>query len=213
VTSRLCVLQVLAAPLLALPVAAASGSSPALDLLKSAIDPNPRLQTYTAAATLSASLHGAVPVQKTFKGTAYYSRPQTKIVFENLSGPYSRFKELTTTTPSFEEATADYDIAPRVDDGTLSTYVLVPSKPGRRVKSLTLTVDDRTALIARAAWTYTDGGRLSFEPHYSTVGSYKVVTNESIAARFPAYSVDGTLHLSGYQFDVRIEPGVFGASK
>jgi len=78
-----------------------------LDLLRRAADPNPTLQSYTASAQLSATLKAVVPVHQTFNGTAYYLKPKRKIEFQGVPGPLSRFKDLATATPSYEEASAN----------------------------------------------------------------------------------------------------------
>jgi hypothetical protein len=196
-------------PILFTVLGASPTQSPSLDLLKRAMDPQAGLNSYTASASLAATLHVAVPVHKTLSGTAYYLKPNHKIVFANVSGPLSKFKELTATTPVYAEARADYVITVVGDDGKTSTYLFVPSASGRRVKSLSLAIDDRSADVVRAVWNYTDGGRLSFEPTYATVGSYRLPVTEVISARFPSYRVDGTLRLSDYQLNASVPAGIF----
>ncbi|HEY2554562.1 MAG TPA: hypothetical protein VGI15_04870 [Candidatus Cybelea sp.] len=190
-----------------------AGAAPAasLDLLRRAVDPNPTLNSYTASAQLSATLHVLIPVNKNFSGTVYYLRPRRKIEFENVSGALSRFKDLASQTPSYEQAMAEYTIAPLRDDGTISTYSLVPKKPGGRVKSVMLTVTDTTALIARAQWAYSNGGSLSFDQNYTNVGQYRLPAKTNIAARFPGYSVDGTLTFANYQPNATVSPSAFAS--
>ena len=127
-------------------------------LLRRATNPNPGLNSYTGTAHLSATVHVVVPVHKEFDGKVYYLRPNRKIEFQNVSGSLSKFKDLVTSTPSYDEAMTQYTIAPQSDDGTNSSYLLVPKKSGSRVKSLTVRVDDQSALIDRAQWAYTNGG-------------------------------------------------------
>ncbi len=186
---------------------AAQTASP--ELLRRALDPNPTLRSYVASATLSVELHAAVPVRKTFQGTAYYRRPAHKIVFENVPWPWTRFKALASMASTYAEVTSDYAITPLVDDGNTSTYALASRKRGGRVKSLTVTVGDRQALIVRAVWVYTGGGTLSFAQTYLGVGVCRVLSTSNISARFPQYSVDGTLQLSNYRLDARVPASVF----
>ncbi|HEY6485979.1 MAG TPA: hypothetical protein VIX83_06330 [Candidatus Cybelea sp.] len=182
-----------------------------LDLLRRAVDPNPTLNSYTASVQLSATLHVLIPVHKNLRGTVYYLRPRRKIEFENVSGALSRFKDLASQTPSYEQATAEYTIAPLQDNGTISTYSAVPKKPGGRVKSVTLTVSDTTALIAHAQWAYSNGGSLSFDQNYTNVGQYRLPAKTNIAARFPGYSVDGTLTFAMYRPNATVSPSVFAS--
>lgn len=182
-----------------------------LDLLRHAADLNPGLQSYTASAELSATLHALVPVHRTFTGTVYYLKPKRKIEFNNVSGPLSRFKDLASSTPSYEELTADYTVTPLGDTGTLSSYSLVPKKPGSRVEKLTVMVDDALALVRHAQWLYTNGGRLELDQSYAKVGTFQLPAKADIAARFPGYSVDGELSFSGYKPNAAVSPAVFAS--
>jgi hypothetical protein len=179
------------------------------DLLQRAADPNPTLKSYTASAQLSATLHAVIAMHRTYNGTVYYLRPRRKIAFENVSGPLSRFKELTASTPTYDQAVAQYTITPLGDDGTLSRYSLVPKTSGGRVKSLEVKVDDKSALVVHAQWSYTNGGTLSFDESYIQVGDYHLPSKATIAARFPGYNVDGTLTFSGYKPGAEVSPSVF----
>ncbi|HEX4013999.1 MAG TPA: hypothetical protein VHX17_08945 [Candidatus Cybelea sp.] len=190
---------------------AGAAQTASMALLRRAVDPNPTLNSYTASAQLSATLHVLIPVHKSFGGTVYYLRPKRKIELQNVPGALSRFKDLATQTPSYEQATAQYTIAPLTDNGTVSTYSAVPKKAGGRVKSITLTITDATALIARAQWTYTNGGTLDFDQTYTTIGQYRLPAKADISARFPGYSVDGTLTFSNYQPNATVSPSVFAS--
>lgn len=190
---------------------AESAPAPSLDLLKRAVNPNPTLQSYTASAQLSATLHVIIPDHKTFSGTVYYLKPKRKIEFQNVSGALSRFKDLAASTPTYDEAVAEYTITPTTDDGSTSTYSLVPKKQGSRVKSLTVSVNDSTALVSHAEWLYTNGGKLDFTPTFTTVGTYHLPAKTDIAARFPDYSVDGTLTFSNYKPNASVSPSVFAS--
>jgi hypothetical protein len=190
---------------------AQAAQTASMDLLRRAVDPNPTLNSYTASAQLSATLHVVIPVHKTFSGTVYYLRPKRKIEFQNVSGELSRFKDLASQTPSYEQVMAQYTIAPLADNGTISTYSAVPKKPGGRVKSITLTITDATALIARAQWAYSNGGALSFDQTYTNVGQYRLPAKANIGAHFPGYSVDGTLTFANYQPNATVSPSLFAS--
>ena len=164
-----------------------------LDLLRRATDPNPTLKSYTASAKLDATLHVVIPVHKSFDGTVYYLKPKRSIEFANVSGSLSKFKDLVTSTPSYEGAMKQYTVTPLTDDGSESSYSLVPKKPGSRVKGLILSVNDQSALIERVVWSYTNGGSLRFAQTYGAVSGFALPTKSDIAARFPDYSVDGTI--------------------
>ncbi len=190
----------------------AAAQTPSMSLLQRAANPNPTLNSYTADAQLSAILHVALPLHKSFSGTVYYLRPKRKIAFQNVFGPLSKFQNLVSATPSYDQVVAQYTVTPLSDDGGASTYSLVPKATGSRVKSVTITVNDQSALLTRAQWSYTNGGTLSFDQSYSTVGSYRLPSKADIAARFPGYSVDGTITFSNYKPDAPVSPSVFAPS-
>ncbi len=154
-------------------------------------------------------LHALVPIRKNLNGTVYYLRPRRKIEFQNVSGPLARFKDLASSTPTFDEAMAEYTITPLTDDGTVSTYSLIPKNAASRVKSVVVSVNDQSALVANARWAYTNGGNLVFSQAYSNVGNFRLPAKVTIAARFPGYSVDGTLTFSNYKPNAAVAPSVF----
>lgn len=195
------------------PILGRGAQAASLDLLRRATDPNPTLTTYTASAQLSATLHVVIPVHKNITGTVYYLKPKRKIEFQNLSGPLARFKDLASQTPSYEQATTQYTIAPGSDDGTTSTYTLTPKNTGSRVKNIVVSVDDTRALVTHAHWSYTNGGSLAFAQTYQNVGTFRLPAKADISARFPGYSVDGTLTFTNYQPNVPVSPAVFASPK
>jgi hypothetical protein len=189
--------------------AIAVAQTASLDLLRRAINPNPTLNSYTASAQLSATLHVVVPVHKNFNGTVYYLRPKREILFQGVSGALSKFKDLVSSTPTYDEAMAQYTITPLTDNGTISTYSAVPKKAGGRIKSIIVTVNDQSALVTGAKWSYTNGGTLTFNQTYTNVGDFRLAAQATIAARFPGYSVDGTITFAGYQPNATVAPSVF----
>jgi hypothetical protein len=206
---------VAAAALLCATVAATSPPGPtvpaSIALLQRATNPNPALKSYTASAQLSALLHELIPIHKTFNGTVYYLRPTRKIEFQGVPGALSRFRELASTTPTYEQATAEYAITPLTDNGKVSTYSLVPKTTGGRVKNLVLTIGDKRALVHSARWNYTNGGSLTFSEKYENVGAFRLPAKATISARFPGYSVDGTLTFTNYQPNAPVPPSIFAS--
>ena len=190
---------------------AANAPGPSLRLLARATNPNPTLNSYTASAQLSALLHAVVPIHKTFSGTVYYLRPNRKIEFQGVPGALSRFRDLASTTPTYEQATQQYVITPLTDNGTVSTYSLVPRKTGGRVKNVVISISDASALLSQAQWNYTNGGTLTFGQSYTNVGSYRLPVTATISARFPGYHVDGTLAFTNYRTNVAVSPVVFAS--
>jgi hypothetical protein len=183
-----------------------------LDLLRRALDPNPTLQSYTASAQLSALLHVLLPVHETFNGTVYYLRPQRKIELQDVPGPLSGLKDLAMATPTYDEASTEYTITALADDGVLSKYLFIPNKPGSRVRSITISIDDSSALISHSEWSYNNGALLRFDHTYTNVGNFRLPAKSTIAARFPGYSIDGTLTFSDYQPNANVPPSIFATT-
>jgi len=188
---------------------AAAGKTASMDLLARATNPNPTLNSYTASAQLSALMHAVIPIHKTFNGNVWYLRPNRKIEFQGVPGALSRFRDLASTTPTYQQAMEQYAITPLTDNGKLSTYSCVPKKSGGRVKSVVVTIDDASALLDSAQWNYTNGGKLMFNQTYANVGNYRLPAKANISAHFPGYSVDGTLTFSNYQPNATVSPSVF----
>jgi len=180
-----------------------------LALLQRASDPNPALKSYTAAARLSATLRAAIPIHETFNGSVYYLKPKRKIELQNVPGPLSRFKDMAASVPSYGEVTETYSITPLSDNGTESNYWLIPKKSASRVKSVEVTVDDASALVTRAQWLYTNGGKLDVDASYEKVESFELPLSDSIVARFPGYDVDATLTFTDYKPNATVSPSVF----
>jgi hypothetical protein len=192
--------------------AACAQQKASLGLLQRAIDPNPTLKSYTGSAHLSATLHVLLPVTKSFDGAVYYLRPKRKIAFQNVPHELENFKNQVSSTPTYEEMAAQYSISPLTDDGSASSYLLVPKKAGGRVKSVTISVDDRSMLITHAQWAYTNGATLTFDETYETVGTFHLPAQANIAARFPGYSVDGTMTFSNYIPNATVSSSIFTTS-
>jgi hypothetical protein len=194
---------------LCLTLMAATGKTASMDLFARATNPNPTLNSYTASAQLSALMHAVIPIHKTFNGTVWYLRPNRKIEFENVPGALSRFRDLATTTLTYQQAMEQYAITPLTDDETISTYSCVPKKTGGRVKNVVVSIGDDTALVNGVQWNYTNGGKLTFSQTYMNVGNYRLPAKANISAHFPGYSVDGTITFSKYQPNAVVSPSVF----
>lgn len=160
--------------------------------------------TYTASASLSAHLHGPIPIRKTLTGTAYYRKPVRKIVFDNVPAPLRRFSELASTMPTYAQVSHDYAVTPQADDGTTSSYALFPTKQDGRVRELDVQVSDSSHLLEEIVWKYKTGESLSFTATYESSGPFELLSSVTIAAHYTAYNVDGTLRFSNYKLGVAV---------
>jgi hypothetical protein len=55
----------------------------------------------------------------------------------------------------------------------------------------------------------TNGGSLTFDQTYASVGTFRLPAKATIAARFPGYSVVATITFSNYQPNAPVSPSVF----
>jgi outer membrane lipoprotein-sorting protein len=92
-------------------------------------------------------------------------------------------------------------------DGS-TTFRLVPKKGGR-VEHLDVKVDDANATIAGYTWTYKDGGSVSFDQSYKSVGGNFLVDKQSGHVDLPSYKADVTSQFSNYQINVAVADSVF----
>src|SRR5271168_2808207 len=117
------------------------------NLLRSAMDPNPTLLSYVATAAIEVRLRAPIPISRHFQGTASYLRPKGTVTFDRLPRALAALNTLTTTSPTFDEATVLNTITVGSDDGAHAVYLLAPKDSASRVSSLTLTVGDTDGLI------------------------------------------------------------------
>jgi hypothetical protein len=178
-------------------VALSTGS---MALLDKALDPNPSLKNYTASVRMEVEVHSFIPARKTFTGTAFYTRPEQRVVFDNATGPLSRFREMTTNLPTKSDLLANYRVTTGGDDGTSTQFLAERIAPDARVRTITLSVDDKSGLLTDVLWSYSDGSTLNIMPHYERVRTYQLHTRDDVRARFKGYSADATLTLSDFRF-------------
>lgn len=169
-------------------------------LLQAALDPNPALKAYTAAAQLDVTLHAGLPVRKTFTGTMYYNRPTQRLVLDNASGALSKYKDMRMTLPSEDEIFRENTLTSTNDDGSMTHFVFTPKAQDSRVASVTLSVNDTTRLTHDVHWSYKNGSSLVIGPTFQNLQGYSVPAHEDIVARYPGYSVDATLGLKNFTF-------------
>jgi hypothetical protein len=179
--------------------------------LLAALNPNPALRSYVAVASLRLDIHLIATIHRSFSGTAYYLKPRRKIIFDSVSGPLAKFRELETTLPSPEEVTTQYVLQSTIDEGGMTTFVLAPAQPGRRVLRVTVVIENKTGLIQTAIWDYEGGGQVTTVVRYISQQSFHLAQTEDISAKFPAYHVDGHLSFSNFQIDVPVAPSVFAS--
>lgn len=215
----LCLLAVVAAR--PLPVASQTASqSPApagpamLDehnngLFKRMVALNSGVRSYTADVHLDVALKTFPYISPSIDGAVYFKKPdKTVIVFDTVPALASQFKKVYPKVDPPGVWSTLYDVAVIGDDGTTTLFRLRPKKNGR-VDHLDVRVDDPTATIRAYSWTYKDGGSISFDQSFTSIGGNYLVDKQSGHVDLPAYKADITSAFSNYKLNVAVADSVF----
>jgi len=211
---RLLAFALLAAGLGSAPLRAATDVPAPLDtgtnvLYKRMISLNSSLRTYTAAVKLDVALRSFPYISPSLEGNVYYKRPDKEaVVFDTVPALASQFKKVYPNIDPPARWTSLYDVAVLSDDGTLTTFRLVPKKNGR-VEHLDVKVDDATATVKNYTWTYKDGGYVMFDQSFTSIDGNYLVDKQSGHVELPSYKADVTSNFSNYKLNVAVEDSVF----
>ena len=94
------------------------------------------------------------------------------------------------------------------DDGTTTTYRLVPLKKGN-VEHVDARADDKSATVSWMRWNYDNGGYAEMNNRYGHVGDTVVVTSQTGHVQEPGYTADITSTIGGYKINAEIPETVF----
>ncbi len=178
-------------------------------LFKRMIALNGSLRTYTAAVKLDVELKTFPYISPTLEGNVYYKRPDKEaVVFDTVPALASQFKKVYPNVEPPDRWTALYDVAVLSNDGTTTTFRLVPKRNGR-VEHLDVKVDDPTATIKNYTWTYKDGGSVTFDQSFTSIDGNYLVDKQSGHVDLPSYKADVTSNFTNYKLNVAVEDSVF----
>jgi len=170
---------------------------------------NAALHTYKATVHLDIELKTFPYLSPSLDGTAYYKKPDKEaVVFDTVPALASQFKKVYPRIDPPSEWPTVYDASILGDSGGATTFRLVPKKDGR-VEHLDVKVDDANATIVSYTWTYKDGGSVSFDQSYKTVGGNFLIDKQSGHVDLPSYKADVTSQFSNYQINVGVADSVF----
>jgi outer membrane lipoprotein-sorting protein len=202
------------AALIGCPPVAADAPAVPLDassnaLYKRMVALNAALRTYKATIHLDIELKTFPFLSPSLDGTAYYKKPDKEaVVFDTVPALASQFKKVYPRIDPPSEWPANYDASILGDADGATTFRLVPKKAGR-VEHLDVKVDDTNATIAGYTWTYKDGGSVSFEQSFKSVGGNFLVDKQTGHVDLPSYKADVTSQFSNYQINVGVADSVF----
>ena len=178
-------------------------------LLQRMTQVNSGLQSYTASMHVDVALHTFPFLSPALDGTFYYKAPdKDAIVFDTVPVLAKAFQKVY---PKFDPPSrwpSLYTITVVGSDANTTTLRLVPKKHGR-VAHLDVRVDNATATGASYAWTYEDGGDVTFDQQYMRVEGNYLVKSQTGKVNLPSYKADVTSTFSNYKLNVPISDKVF----
>ena len=190
-------------------VAPSVAADPPSDLFARMARVNANLQTYQADMHVDIAMHTFPFISPSLDGNAYYKRPdKNAIVFKTVPALASAFQKVYPQIPPPSEWKITYDVTPGADDGTVTTFRLVPKKNGR-VDHIDARVDDKAATVVSEQWFYKDGGSISLAQNYETIDGNFVVQSQSGKVDLPSYKADIKSAFSNYKLNVAVADRVF----
>lgn len=178
-------------------------------LFKRMSDLNAGLKTYKATVHLDVAMKSFPFLRPSLDGAVYYKRPdKTAVVFDTVPALAAQFKKVYPRLDPPSTWPSIYDVTVMSDDGSVTTFRLIPKKNGR-VEHLDVRADDATATVKEYTWTYKDGGSVSFDQSYQQIAGNYLLQHQDGHVDLPAYKADVTSAFSDYKLNVPIEDAVF----
>jgi hypothetical protein len=180
------------------------------DLLDRMAAVNPDLHTFTATMRADVALKTFPFLGVQLVGTYYHKEPdQNKIVFTNgVPAVAEQFDKLYAHVEPPSRWRDVYDVKTVSDDGTTTTFRLVPRKPGN-VDHVDARADDKTATVTSMRWTYDNGGYAEVNNRYGHVDGNVVVVAQTGHVQEPGYTADITSTIDGYKINAPLPDGIF----
>jgi hypothetical protein len=196
-----------------LALAAASIGAPArgaADLLARMIALNPHLNSYQASIHADIVMHSFPFLAPSLDGTFYHKEPsKDKLVFTGgLPGIGKEFSKIYPHIDSPSQWKQVYVVSIVGDDGTSTTFRLVPRKHGR-VDHLDAVVDDKTATISSMRWDYNDSGYADLHQTYRQVNGNYLVDKQSGHFERPGYNGDATSTFTDFKLNPALTDDFF----
>lgn len=180
------------------------------DLLARMTAVNPNLHSYTATLKAHVQLTSFPFLATDLVGTYYHKEPgRDKLdITSGLPGVAKQFSRLYPHIPSPAQWNAVFVVSKVSDDGTTTTFKLVPRKRGN-IDHIDAKVDNKTATITSMRWNYYNGGSATMDNQYAAVGGNMVVVAQRGNVDEPGYKGDITSTLSDYKINPPLPDSVF----
>ena len=200
----------MAGPLTAAPQTPPAALDPQSNaLFKRMVALNHGLHTYEAVVHFDVALRTFPFLSPSLDGNVYYKEPDKEaVVFDTVPLLAAQFKKVYPRIDPPVSWLSLYEVAVLSDDGASSVFRLVPKKNGR-VEHLDVVVDDASATIKGYTWTYKDGGYVTFDQQFTSIGGNYLVQKQSGHVDLPNYKADIESTFSDYKLNVAIQDSVF----
>ncbi|HZY97954.1 MAG TPA: hypothetical protein VFE36_00130 [Candidatus Baltobacteraceae bacterium] len=188
----------------------ASPAPAAGDLLARMSAVNPNLHAFTATMHANVVMKSFPFLSTSLTGTYYHKEPdKTKVVFTSgVPLIASQFDKLYAHIESPSQWPSVYEMTVSGDDGTVTTFRLVPRKHGN-VDHIDTAVDDKTATVTSMRWSYANGGYAEMTNRYGTVDGNTVVISQTGHVEEPGYVADVTSTIDHYAINPDLADSVF----
>ena len=183
---------------------------PAQDVLDRMAALNPNLHDFSATLYAHVSMKSFPYLSADLTGTYYYKEPdKTKVVFTSgVPLVASQFDKLYAHIESPSRWRELYVVTILSDDGSTTTFKLVPRKPGN-VSHLDATADDKTATVTSMRWNYENGGYAEMTNRYGRVDGNLVVQSQTGHVDEPGYVADLNSRIDNYRINPALPDSVF----
>jgi len=179
-------------------------------LLARLISANSGLRGFTASVSADVVMHSFPFLSANVSGIYYHKEPsKDKVVF--TGGLPFIAKEFSNVYPHVESPSRwrdVYNISVERDDGTYTTFKLVP-RAGGRIDHIDAKVGDKTAELAQLRWNYVGGGYATLNQSYSKVGAFRLVTRETGHFEDSNYNADLSSTFSNFKVNTPIPDSIF----
>jgi hypothetical protein len=171
---------------------------------------NPSLHSYTATLDADVTLRTFPFLSAQLKGTVYHKEPGLdKIVFTSgMPMMAQQFDKLFAHIVSPARWSDVYAVTVVSDDGTTTTFKLVPHKKGN-VDSIDAKADDKAATVGFLRWNYANGGYAELHQRYGAVSGNTLPVGLTGHVEEPGYTADITSTLDNYTINPPISDQIF----
>jgi hypothetical protein len=180
------------------------------DLLVRMAALNPNLHTFTATLHANVALKTFPFLSVQLVGTYYHKEPdRNKVVFTSgVPAVAEQFDKLYAHIESPSRWRDVYTVSLVSDDGTTTTFRLVPLKRGN-VDRIDARANDKTATIDSMRWSYDNGGYAEMNSRYAQVDGNVLVSSQTGHVQEPGYTADISSTIDNYKINAPLSDNVF----